>query len=138
MPVPTKEELTRFCKIDGWDEVKTTDHHRYKKTLDSGEILRTRVSLGRGSACDDPALWSRIWRFQLGLESEDEFWDTLRSGEPPERGTPSPEPQEPSMPTWLVDYLIHRMGRAEEEVLEMSEENAMELYMRDIQPEQPS
>jgi len=136
MPAPTKDELKRFCEIDGWEELKTTDHWRYKKTLDNGDILRTRVSLGRGPACDDPALWHRIWRHQLALESEDEFWETLRTRNPPARGAPKPPPREPSMPTWLADYLLYRMGRSEEEVFGLSEEEAKELYLRDIRGQQ--
>ncbi len=134
MPVPDKRDLKRFCEIDGWEETNpnSPDHHRYRKTLDSGEILRTRVSHGRGAACDDPALWHRIWRHQLGLESEDEFWEALRTGDPPLRGAPEPEPREPSMPSWLADHLIHRTGRSEDEVLALSEEEAMVLYLREI------
>lgn len=125
MPVPTKDDLKRFCEIDGWTELRRTDHHRCKKTLDNGEILRTRVSFGKGTAFDDPRLWQRVWRVQLGLESEDQFWETLRTGEPPQRGAPQEKPREPGMPAWLFEYLVHRMGREEDEVLEMSEEQAM-------------
>lgn len=108
MPVPDKSDLKRFCEIDGWEETdpNSPDHHRYKTTLDTGEILRTRVSHGRSPACDDPALWHRIRRHRLGLESEDEFWETARTGSPPTRGAPEPEPHEPSIPAWLADYLI--------------------------------
>jgi hypothetical protein len=122
MPVPTKRDVKRFCEIDGWEELSRTEHHRYKRTLNNGEILRTRVSFGSGSAFDDPRLWQRVWRVQLGLESEAEFWETLRTGEPPRRGTPLEKAREPGMPAWLFEYLIHRMGRDENDVLEMSEE----------------
>ena len=80
----------------------------------------------------------RVWRLQLGLESEEAFWETLRTGDPPARGVPQPEPREPSMPTWLADYLIHRMGREEDEVLGMSEKEAMQLYVHYIQGEAPA
>jgi len=42
------------------------------------------------------------------------------------------------MPTWLADYLIHRMGREEDEVLGMSEKEAMQLYVHYIQGEAPA
>ena len=138
MGVPTKRDMRDFCRIDGWEEAPRTDHYRYRKTLDSGEILRTRVSFGSGTAFGDPNLWHRVWRHQLGLDSEDEFWGALETGEPPGRGAPQPEIREPSMPTWLFEYLIHRMNRGEDEVLEMSEEHAMELYLKEIGGQQPS
>lgn len=132
MPVPTKRDVKRFCDIDGWEELPRTDHHRYKETLDNGQILRTRVSFGSGSAFDDPRLWQRVWRVQLGLESEEEFWEALSTGKSPRRGAQQQSAREPGIPAWLFEYLIHRMSRDENDVLKMSEEQAMELYLNDI------
>lgn len=139
MPIPDKRDLKRFCEIDGWEETnaRNPDHSRYKKTLDDGGILRTKVSHGRGSACGDSALWHRIWRHQLELESEDQFWEVLSSGEPAQRGAPEPAPAQPGMAAWLFEYLIHRIEISEDEALAMEEEEAMGLYLKHISPDDP-
>ncbi len=135
MPIPEKRELKRFCEIDGWEETQTKspDHTRYRKKLPDGSILRTKVSHGRGPACDDPGLWTQIWRHQLALRSQAEFWETLDTGSPALRGTdPTPAARKPQMPAWLFEYLIHRIGLPEDEVCAMSEAEATEHYLRDI------
>ncbi|MGI8750086.1 MAG: hypothetical protein ACR2J6_06000 [Thermoleophilaceae bacterium] len=139
MPIPDKEDLKRFCEIDGWEETnaRNPDHCRYKKTLDNGDILRTRVSHGRGPVCGDPALWHRIWRHQLELESEDQFWEVLGSGEPAQRGELEPAPEQPGMEAWLFEYLIHRIEIPEDEALAMGGEEAMRLYLEHISPDDP-
>ena len=138
MPVPGKKDLRRFCELNGWEKTKATspDHDRYRKTLENGDILRTRVSHGRGPACDDPALWNRIWRGQLALKSEAEFWEVLRTRRPAGRSqiddTPTAVFQQPSMPTWLFEFLVNVIGLSENDVLDMTEEQATQRYMRHI------
>jgi hypothetical protein len=132
MPIPAKGDLRRFCEIDGWQETNAVspDHDRYRKKLDNGDILRTKVSRGRGPVCDDPALWHRIWREQLGLESEDVFWEVLRSRKPARRGQPESGPEGEALDTWLFEFLVNVVGMSETDVLELSADDAMELYLR--------
>lgn len=133
MPPPKFDDLRRFCEIDGWEEVHRVrvrggagDHRRYRKVLADGTILRTRVSHGAGEI-GDPGLWTRIWRDQLGLESEDDFWQTLGTGEAVERGeNPVVPPAGPSIPGWVVDGLL-RAGRAEAEIREFGADEATRL-----------
>jgi hypothetical protein len=134
VPLPDKKDLRRFCELDGWEKTKarSPDHDRYRKTLENGDILRTRVSRGRGPACDDPALWNRIWRHQLALQSEAEFWEVLRTRRPANRGVPTAASQQLSMPTWLFEFLVNIIGLSENEVLEMTEDQAMQTYMRHV------
>lgn len=126
MPQPQHSDLHRFCEIDGWEEItsgrRNPDHARYRKVLANGEVLRTRVSHGRG-AIEDPSLWRHIWRDQLGLESEEEFWEVLSSRTPVERSA-AQGPQGPSKPAWLENQLIYTAGIPESEVAAMSEEEA--------------
>jgi len=133
VPVPDKKDLRRFCELDGWEKTEASrpDHDRYRKTLGNGDILRTRVSHGRGPACDDPALWDRIWRHQLALASEVEFWEVLHTHRPAGRGAPTAAPQQPSMPAWLFEFLLNVIGLPENDVLDMTEDEAMQRYMHD-------
>lgn len=123
-----------FVRIDGWEEIARTDHHRYIKKLLDGKLLRTRVSFGRGPAFDDPGLWSRVWRQQLDLRSEDEFWEALRTGDPVDRtpATATAAPTQPTKPLWLVEFLTNVVGLSTDDVLPMTEDEAMTRYMERI------
>jgi hypothetical protein len=121
---PTFGDLRRFCQIDGWEETtkkrKGKDHYRYRKVLDDGSILHTRASHGNDEI-GDPALWSRIWRHQLGLDDEDQFYEALRTGKPVDRGGAEPdEPTTEQQDAALVNALIHTLGLDAGEVREMS------------------
>lgn len=126
-----------FVRIDGWEEIARTDHHRYVKRLPDGNLLRTRVSFGRGPAFSDPALWARVWRHQLDLRSEDEFWKALRTGDPVDRTPPQAvaPPDQPTKPLWLVEFLTNVVGLPLDEVLAMPEEEAMARYLERIGPQ---
>jgi len=131
LPTPRFTELSRFCEIDGWEEVQrgrggTGDHRRYRKVLADGTILRTRVSHGAGEIAD-PGLWARIWRHQLGLETEAAFWEALRTGRPVDRGDASVDPPAgPSIPGWVVAGLF-QAGRTEAEIRSLTADEATEL-----------
>jgi hypothetical protein len=120
VPQPRFSDIRRFCAIDGWEELGrvrggTGDHWRYRKILPDGRVLRTRASHGTGQIAD-PNLWQRIWREQLGLESEDQFWEALRSGDVVQRAGQAPaRPSGASIPAWVVQGLL-RAGMREEEI----------------------
>lgn len=134
MPVPTKDDMKDFVAIDGWEEIRRTDHHRYVKKLVDGKILRTRVSFGRGPAFDDPGLWRRVWSRQLDLRSEDAFWEALRKREPVDRGLPAAvePPPHATKPAWLFHYLVDVAGLDAGAVLAMTEEEAMAHYLEHV------
>lgn len=134
VPPPRFSDLRRFCEIDGWELLSRVrggagDHVRYRKVLRDGTILGTRVSHGRGGIAD-PGLWCRIWREQLGLESEDDFWRALEAAEPVQRGSNRPaRPEGRSLPAWVVAGLL-RAGVSEEDIRTLSPEGA-ERRLRD-------
>ena len=128
MALPRWSDLRRFCEIDGWEERGRTrggtgDHFRYRKMLADGRVLRTKASHG-SDEIGDPRLWHHILRDQLELESEEQFWEALRSGRLVARVPAQPGPPSgPSMPTWVVSGLL-RAGVAEADIRRMSPEEA--------------
>ena len=108
----------------------TGDHVRLRKILRDGTILRTRISHGSGEI-GDPGLWKRIWRDQLRLATEEEFWGVLQFGRPARRGDePPPQPRGASVPAWVVVGLL-RAGVPEPEVRALPAADA-ERRLREI------
>lgn len=132
MPIPDKKDLRRFCELDGWEETEATtpDHYRYRKRLPDGRVLRTKVSRGRGPIVRNPGLWTSVWRRQLDLQSEDEFWEVLKTREPASRGEPTAEPPEPQMEAWLFEALVLTYDVDEEKVRAMNADDALALYLK--------
>ncbi len=128
MPQPKFSDIRRFCEIDGWEQLSrsgggTGDHWRYRKVLDDGTVLRTRASHS-DEQIGDRGLWQRIWKHQLGLESEEQFWEALRSGQPVLRATgEEAAPKGPSVPAWIVQGLL-RAGVPETEVRRLDADEA--------------
>jgi hypothetical protein len=131
VPQPRFDDIRRFCEIDGWTKKSTAlggegDNTRYEKQLLDGSILRTRASHGN-EQIGDRSLWRHIWRDQLGLESEDEFWRVLRTGKPAARPTAEPKPPEgPSLPAWIVEALVRQAKVPIEEIRVLTEKEARE------------
>lgn len=123
MPPPSFDDLRHFCTIDGWHELERVrggagDHRRYRKVLRDGTILRTKVSHG-GGEIRDPELWRHIWRDQLGLGSDGQFWRALRTGEAVARAdAPASRPEGQPIPGWVVVGLL-RAGVGEDEIREL-------------------
>ncbi len=123
-------EIRRFLRVDGWEDrdkirgATKGDHHRYVKILPDGRKLYTRVSHGTGQY-DDPALIARILRDEFEV-SEEQFWETLRTKVPPDRGTPesSQSARKDPLPAWLAMILIVKVGVPESEVAELTPERA--------------
>lgn len=66
--MPSWKELKRYCERDGWELYKTTDHYFFRKRLDDGTILRTKVSKGAGEI--HGCLWKEILKKQLRTTQE--------------------------------------------------------------------
>jgi hypothetical protein len=134
MRPPTHHEHKRFCEIDGWEEKRGgKDHFRYGKRLDDDRYLRTRVSHGSGGI-DDQNLWRQhILRVELEV-TESQFWEALESGDPVDRTSSAPDPQiedEPPPPLegWLVSFLINLAGLTDDEIRQLTPDEAMARYL---------
>ena len=66
--MPTWKELDRFCKNDGWDNWKSTDHKFYRKDDEYGNPRMTKVSHGTGEI--PKHLWQEILNKQLRVTKE--------------------------------------------------------------------
>lgn len=66
--MPRWRELKIFCDRAGWELYKDTDHYFYRKILDNGDILRTKVSKGSGEI--HYHLWQEILCKQLRTTQE--------------------------------------------------------------------
>jgi len=135
VPVPDKSDLKAFLRIDGWTETQRTDHYRYIKHLPSGDILRTKVSLGRGPAFNNPGLWNHVWKDQLKCSSEDDFWNTVKNQKPLNRtpATSTTPPAGPAKPTWLYEFLVNVVQMEPQEVLALDNQDAMNIYLQRVQ-----
>ena len=140
MPQPRFSDIRRFCSIDEWEELGrvrggTGDHWRYRKILADGTVLRTKASHSNEQIAD-PNLWQRIWRDQLGLDDEEQFWEALRTSDPVERSMQGPHrPATSSIPAWVVQGLL-RAGMREEEIRGLDASEA-QRQLEDISSQLP-
>jgi predicted RNA binding protein YcfA (HicA-like mRNA interferase family) len=62
--MPSWREIERFCRRDGWEEIKQKGHHIYfRKEMEDGVLKRTKVSRGTGEVRGH--LWQEILKKQL-------------------------------------------------------------------------
>lgn len=128
-PTPTRADHDRFCRIEGWRQVRDavgrtgTHHLTYELDLPDGRVLRTRISHPPDRTDYGPSLWSHILRDQLSI-TEEEFWVCVRDATPPARGSVGAATQE-SLPAELVYLLTHRVGLGEQEVAGLTKTEAI-------------
>lgn len=68
--MPRFRDLKRFCERNGWEMFRKTDHYWYRKILDDGTILITKVSMSLGKEIP-PGLWKEILTRQLRITPEE-------------------------------------------------------------------
>ena len=66
--MPSWRDLERFCKKDGWELYKSTDHDFYRNDDGSGNPRRTKVSRGTGEI--PKKLWQEILKKQPQVSIE--------------------------------------------------------------------
>lgn len=103
MRTPTYGEIEAFCRSDGWHEVRSTKHIFFEKRLQDGRVLQTH----RSSSTDktmSPGRFKAILATQLEV-SADDFWETLRTGDPAPRPSAPPPPPD-TVPLYAVRVLM--------------------------------
>lgn len=123
---PTWAQLRRFCERQGF-RPSATDHHFYDKVLADGSTAGTKISFGVAETEPvPPSLWPRVWKRQLRLRSEDDFWQGLEGGPVEYDIPPSPEPPQP-LPEYLSRHLRDDRHWPEEQIAAVFRDEAQRL-----------
>lgn len=85
MRTPTWAQVERFCQIDGWREIRRSDHVFFERVLPDGTLLRTHRSFASRKTMS-PGRFKAILRHQLEV-TEEQFWQALATRRPVDRGT---------------------------------------------------
>lgn len=131
---PTWGQLRRFCERQGF-RPSTTDHDFYDKVLADGSTAGTKISFGLAETAPVPSsLWSRIWRRQLRLQAEGEFWRGLAGGAVA-FDIPQTEESAQPLPDYLARHLREDRHLPEDAIVTFSRAEAQRLlnewYRRD-------
>lgn len=122
---PTWGQLRQFCLAQGYKETRT-DHFHYSKVLPGRLSARTMVSFGKDGETIPPQMWRMVWKRQLLLVSEDEFWKGFE-GEPVQYDIPpTEEPQQP-LPEYLQRHLRDVLHWGEEQIAQTTRDEAQAL-----------
>ncbi len=137
---PRWGELREFCLKQGyWETV--TDHFRYLKVLPDRSTSGTMISKGREGEVIPPKMWQQVWRRQLRLASEEEFWKGLR-GAPVRYTIPEGAEPEELLPLYLQRFLRDVLHLSESDVQKMGRARAQRLlnehYARELGEEPES
>lgn len=124
MRTPTWGEVERFCRVDGWQESRRTDHVFFEKTLADGTVLRTHRSFASGKTMS-AGRFKVILRDQLRVSARD-FWHALETGEAV--GRPSEPPAaDPGLPAYLVRVLKVELHLSEAQIAKLALSEAERL-----------
>lgn len=123
---PTWGQLRRFCDLQGFRPSRT-NHDFYDKVLSDGSTAGTKISFGVVETDHLPSsLWPRIWRRQLRLRAESEFWQGLEGGPVAYDVPPTAEPSLP-LPEYLARHLRDDRHWPEDQIASASQETAQRL-----------
>lgn len=127
----SRRDHDKFCRTEGWDEVRNArgagvaHHITYELPLPDGRTLRTRISRPANGNVYGADLWGQILRTQLDVTG-DEFWACVKKRVVPDRGA-APRPPAQAMPARLVHQLIHEVGIPEVDVAQMTLDDALRV-----------
>lgn len=131
---PKWGQVRQFCEVQGYKKSET-DHAHYTKPLPDRTSSGTMISHGKDSETIAPSTWHHVWKHQLRLSGESEFWKGLE-GQPVQYDVPSvAEPPRP-LPDYLRRVLHDKLHLGEDRISRLSRDEAQELidefYSREI------
>ncbi len=83
------------------------------------------VSMGVDGQDIPPQMWKLVWRHQLRLQNEAEFWAGLGGAEPHYAVAPVAEPPQP-LPAFLIRFLRDTLDMSDEEIDAMPRSEAQQ------------
>ena len=129
MKTPDWSEVEAFCHVDGWDEVdhgRSPDHRYYRRLLDDGTVLETRVSHSAKKSMS-PGRWKAILHDPLQVTEQD-FWKALRTKDPVRRLSPlAADAEIEQVPAWAAAVLSSRLRMSPAQIAELGRERAVQL-----------
>jgi len=127
---PKWRDVRRFYENEGFDRF-SSDHDYYDKTFPGGETAGTRISRGVDGETLAPGMWHNVWRRQLRLMSEEDFWRGVR-GESVAYNIPA----SPTAPELLPEYLRYYLATIEHlddnAIARTPKDEAIERYQRHL------
>ena len=131
---PTWGQIRQFCRRLGYRETRTC-HFHYITVLHDRSTSGTMVSMGVDGEEVPSQMWAMVWRHQLRLASEDEFWKGLH-GQPVEYAVSViEEPSEP-LPGYLLRFLRGTLHLPQAEIAALTRQQAQRLlddyYTREL------
>ncbi len=123
-------DVRRFCENERFDRF-SSDHDYYDKTFPGGETAGTKISRGVEGETLDPGMWQKVWKRQLRLKSEEDFWRGVR-GELVHYDIPAPPVVAEPLPAYLCRHLANVEHLDDETIARMSHDEAMERYQRHL------
>jgi hypothetical protein len=127
---PKWRDVRRFCENEGFD-LFSSDHEYYDKTFPGGETAGTKISRGVEGETLDPGMWHMVWKRQLRVKSERDFWRGVR-GESVTYDIPAPPPLPEPLPEYLRRYLANVEHLDEPAIAYLSPDEARERYQRHL------
>ena len=131
---PTWGQVRQFCIAQGYQE-RRGDHDRYIKVI-GRESSGTMISHGVDGETVPTQMWVLVWKRQLKLASEEEFWKGLRGEAVQYAIPPAPESLTP-LPAYLERFLRETLHWSPEQIAQTTHDEAQALlnayYARELQ-----
>ena len=122
---PTWGHLRQFCITQGYQE-RRGDHDRYIKVIGARFTSGTMISHGVEGETIPAQMWRLVWKRQLLLVSEDEFWKGLDGQTVQYDIPPTPEAQQP-LPDYLQRHLRDVLHWPEDLIAQTARDEAQAL-----------
>ncbi len=122
---PRWGQVRQFCEIQGYRKSET-DHTHYSMPLPDRTTSGTMISHGKDGQTIAAPTWQRVWKHQLRLVSEEEFWKGLRGERVQYDVSPMPEVSQP-LPDYLQRFLRDKLHYDGGQIARLSRAEAQEL-----------
>ena len=124
--VPTWREVAEFCHRHGYAQDERSHHTYYTREPVPGFVSQTYLSRSAGNKRVPSPQWSQVWRDQLRLRSEDDFWKGL-DGEEYAYDLPPTSPPSEEMKPYLVRFLRETLHYTDAQIAETASSEAQRL-----------